>query len=83
MLLFQDGSTHRWLVDLGRDLDLIATMDDATGELISAFLVEEEGTKGNFQGPALGVGADFGLHGDDGGGAARPCRDVHAPRGRS
>ena len=31
MLLFQDGSPHRWLVDLGRDLDLIATMDDAHG----------------------------------------------------
>ena len=41
--MFQDGSPHRWLVDLGRDLDLIATMDDATGE-VSAFLVEEEGT---------------------------------------
>ncbi len=50
MLLFQDGSTHRWLVDLGRDLDLIATMDDAEGELISAFLVEEEGTLSSFRG---------------------------------
>ena len=50
MLLFQDGSSHRWLVDLGRDLDLIATMDDATGELLSAFLVEEEGTLSSFRG---------------------------------
>ncbi len=50
MLLFQDGSPHRWLVDLGRDLDLIATMDDATGEVLSAFLVEEEGTLSSFRG---------------------------------
>ncbi len=50
MLLFQDGSTHRWLVDPGRDLDLIATMDDATGEVVSAFLVEEEGTHSSFRG---------------------------------
>ncbi len=50
MLLFQDGSSHRWLVDLGRDLDLIATLDDATGELLSAFLVEQEGTLSSFRG---------------------------------
>ena len=50
MLLFQDGSPHRWLVDLGRDLDLIATMDDATGEVVSVFLVEEEGTFSSFRG---------------------------------
>jgi transposase len=50
MLVFQDGSPHRWLVDLGRDLDLIATMDDATGELLSAFLVEQEGTSSSFRG---------------------------------
>lgn len=50
MLLFQDGSSHRWLVDLGRDLDLIATLDDATGELLSAFLVDQEGTLSSFRG---------------------------------
>ncbi len=50
MLLFQDGSPHLWLVDLGRDLDLIATLDDATGEVVSAFLVEEEGTLSSFRG---------------------------------
>ena len=49
MLVFQDGSPHRWLITLGRDLDLIATMDDATGEVISAFLVEE-GTLSSFRG---------------------------------
>jgi transposase len=50
MRLFQDGSPHRWPVDLWRDLDLIATLDDATGELVSAFLVEEEGTLSSFRG---------------------------------
>src|SRR5207237_1355043 len=40
MLLFQDGSKHRWIASLGRDLDLIVTLDDATGEVDSAFLVE-------------------------------------------
>jgi transposase len=50
MLLFQDASPHRWLVDLGRDLDLVATMDDATGEVVSAFLVEEEGSVSSFRG---------------------------------
>jgi len=30
MLLFQDGSTHRWISSLDRDLDLIVTLDDAT-----------------------------------------------------
>ena len=29
MMLFQDGSTHEWLVGQP-DLDLIATLDDAT-----------------------------------------------------
>jgi len=50
MLLFQDGSSYRWLPALGRDLDLIATMDDATGEVYSGFLVEEEGTWSSFRG---------------------------------
>jgi transposase len=49
MMLFQDGSTHAWLV--GRPpLDLIVTMDDATSEIYSAFLVEEEGTFSSFRG---------------------------------
>jgi hypothetical protein len=50
MLLFQDGSKHRWIVALERDLDLIVTLDDATGEIYSAFLVEEEGTMSSFLG---------------------------------
>jgi hypothetical protein len=52
MLLFQDGSKHRWIASLGRDLDLIVTLDDATGEIYSAFLVEEEGTMSSLLGLA-------------------------------
>lgn len=49
MMLFQDGSTHAWLE--GRPpLDLIVTMDDATSEIYSAFLVEEEGTFSTLKG---------------------------------
>jgi len=44
MLLHQDGSRHRWLAALEQQLDLTLTLDDATGELYSAFLVAEEGT---------------------------------------
>jgi hypothetical protein len=50
MLLFQDASTHRWIAALGHDLDLVVTMDDATGTIYSAFLVEEEGTMSSFLG---------------------------------
>lgn len=59
MLLFQDGSKHRWLAALGRDLDLIVTLDDATGTIYSAFLVEEEGTMSSF----LGLAETIGRHG--------------------
>ncbi len=52
MLLFQDGSTHRWVGALNRDLDLVVTLDDATGAIYSAILVEEEGTMSSFQGLA-------------------------------
>ena len=48
MLLFQDGSTHRWLGALDHDLDLVVTLDDATGAIYSAVLVEEEGTASSF-----------------------------------
>lgn len=50
MLLFQDGSTHRWMPGVEHDLDLVATMDDATGKVHSAFLVDEEGTASSFRG---------------------------------
>jgi transposase len=49
MLLHQDGSRHRWLEGQPA-LDLIATMDDATSEVLSLFLVAEEGTASTFQG---------------------------------
>jgi transposase len=48
MMLHQDGSRHEWLTG-HRALDLIVTMDDATGVIYSAFLVEEEGTASTFQ----------------------------------
>lgn len=50
MLLFQDGSTHRWISSLDRDLDLIVTLDDATGQLCSSILVEQETTMSSFLG---------------------------------
>lgn len=57
MLLFQDGSPHVWLPDLGAALDLVVTMDDATSEIYSAFLVEEEGTMSSFRGLAETIAA--------------------------
>jgi hypothetical protein len=57
MLLFQDGSTHRWIPGLDRDLDLIVTLDDATGAIYSAILVAEEGTASSFLGLAETIAA--------------------------
>jgi hypothetical protein len=48
MLLFQDGSRFAWLPGGDRELDLIVMLDDATSEIYSAFLVEEEGTASSF-----------------------------------
>ena len=70
MLLFQDASKHRWIAALGHDLDLVVTMDDATGAIYSAFLVEEEGTMSSFLGLAETIAAQglFGsLYTDRGG----------------
>jgi len=50
MLLFQDGSTHRGIPALDHDLDLIVTLDDATGAVYSAILVAQEGTASSFLG---------------------------------
>jgi transposase len=58
MLLHQDGSRHAWMQDQP-PLDLIVTMDDATSEVLSAFLVAEEGTASSFQ----GLAEVFGAHG--------------------
>jgi len=70
MMLHQDGSRHAWLE--GRPaLDLIVTMDDATSEIYSAFLVDEEGTASTFrallevftgQGLPLSLYTDRGSH---------------------
>ncbi len=58
MMLHQDGSRHAWLE--GQEaLDLIVTMDDATGAIYSAFLVEEEGTASTFR----ALSETFGAHG--------------------
>lgn len=59
MMLHQDGSKHAWLAGQG-ELDLIVTMDDATGKIYSALLVEEEGTASSFRG-LLEVFAQQGL----------------------
>jgi len=48
MMLHQDGSRFAWLSS-GPELDLIATLDDATSEIYSLFLTEEEGTDSSFR----------------------------------
>ena len=50
MMLHQDGSRYEWL--LGQQHDLIVTLDDATGAIYSAFLVDEEDTMSSFVGVA-------------------------------
>lgn len=45
MMLFCDGSPHEWMPLLpGQKQDLVAFIDDATSEVYSAHLVDEEGT---------------------------------------
>src|ERR1700722_11699873 len=56
-MLHQDGSRHAWLAGAPA-LDLIVTLDDATGAIYSAFLVEEEGTASTFQALKEAFGAD-------------------------
>ena len=59
MLLHQDAARHAWLA--GRPpLDLVVTLDDATSEVCSAILVEEEGTASSFRALAEVI-ADHGL----------------------
>ena len=59
MLLFQDGSTHRWLPGTDARQDLIVTLDDATGAIYSIFLIEEEGSQSSF----MGLSEVIGRHG--------------------
>ena len=58
MMLHQDGSRHEWLA--AQQHDLIVTLDDATGAIYSAFLVDEEGTMSSFAGAAEVI-RQFGL----------------------
>ncbi len=51
MLVHQDASSHAWLPGQP-PLDLVTTLDDATSEMYSAFLVAEEGTASSFRGLA-------------------------------
>ncbi len=48
MMLHQDASRHVWVAGLPA-MDLIVTMDDATSEIYSMILVDEEGTASTFQ----------------------------------
>lgn len=48
MMLHQDASRHAWLAERP-PLDLVVTVDDATSEIYSAFLIEEEGTASTFR----------------------------------
>jgi transposase len=50
MMLHQDASTHAWLPGDERRYDLVATMDDATNEVYSLFLVAQEGTASSLRG---------------------------------
>jgi transposase len=52
MMLHQDASTHAWLPGQIGKLDLVVTMEDATSELYSMFLVEEEGSASSLRGVA-------------------------------
>lgn len=56
LMLHQDASRHLWLPAVGRQLDLVVTMDDATSEVYSAFLVEEEGTASSLRALAEVIG---------------------------
>ena len=59
MMLHQDASRHVW-VPGHPALDLVVTLDDATGEIYSAILVAEEGTASTFR-ALLAVFARHGL----------------------
>jgi transposase len=52
MMLHQDASTHAWLPGVLGKQDLVVTMDDATSEICSMFLVDQEGTASSLRGLA-------------------------------
>jgi transposase len=57
MMVHQDASSHEWI--LGHHWDLVVTMDDATGEHLSMFFCDEEGTASSFH----GIGQTIARHG--------------------
>jgi hypothetical protein len=59
MLVHQDASTHAWLPGAPGKQDLVATMEDATSALYSAFLMDEGGTASSLR----GVGEVMAQHG--------------------
>jgi len=50
MLLFQDGSTHRWIAGLDHDLDLVVTLEDATARSTRPSWSPRRGTCRAFRG---------------------------------
>jgi hypothetical protein len=52
----------RWIAALEHDLGLVVTLDDATGEIYSALLVDQEGTMSGFLGLAETI-SEHGLFG--------------------
>ena len=58
MMLHQEGSRHEWLGGQPT-LDLIVTLDDATSAILSAFLVDDEGTDSTLR----ALAEVFGRHG--------------------
>lgn len=92
MMLHQDASPYAWLG--GRPpLDLVVTMDDATSELYSAILVEEEGTISSFLGrieTIAGKGLFCSLYSDRGShsfhtpeAGGKVCANTPTPVGRA
>ena len=57
MMVHQDASTHEWIA--GHRWDLVVTLDDATGEHLSMFFCDEEGTASSFH----GIGQTIASHG--------------------
>lgn len=60
MLVFQDGSTHDWFCGRRAPCDLIVTLDDATGHILSGFFCEQESTASSFRGLAETI-SEYGL----------------------
>ncbi len=48
LMIHQDASTHYWVAN--EKWDLVITMDDATSDIYSAIMVEQEGTLSSFMG---------------------------------